>query len=142
MPNLPEGTGRLLSISIPDFATPGDLGSIFAMHMRLRVNGVRFTFTTDATVATRHVTFYIQSIQYRSPTVIANVTQTAGLTRQYDFAIGNPATPVLVSSLLACNLPHHIYAEGSMAFYTTTLNIQAGDAFTLVYLDGEQWIEP
>lgn len=142
MPNLPEGTGRLLSIAIPDFASPGDLGSIYATHIRLKVYSVRFTFTTDANVATRHVTFYLQSTQFRSPTIVANVTQTAGLTRQYHFAIGNPTTPVLVGTLLACNLPHQIHAEGNQGFYTDVLNIQAGDAFTLVYVDAEQWIEP
>ncbi len=111
-------------------------------NTRWKIRSLSAVLTTSATVATRQVTFSLKdSVGNTYCAVPFNGTQTASVSQRYNAFPGSAFTAAIIS-ILNVPLPTDTVLFTNMAIYSSTSNLQAGDAWSNITMSVEEWIEP
>jgi len=134
-----SGPGYKYSLAGTDPSAGGEISQTVPTNACWRLRSIRFSLTTDATVADRRVSLLIDDGTNELFRIIAPATQGANLTRHYVFAPHG----------LDTTRNDHIYAQipGDLRLFqrwrirTATSNLQTGDDFSAPRLFVEEWLE-
>lgn len=134
-----SGPGRLRSISGTDPAANTEINETVPTNAHWRLLLLRTILTTDGTAATREVGLVIDDGTLVFSIYPPAQTQTASLTRAYNWAHLGYA-PAAFGAQLYGPLPADLMLLQSWRLRTITQNIQAGDNWEPPQLLVEEWI--
>jgi len=136
-----EGAGEVSHATVADPGAGAEWTQTVTADQRWRVLTLRFTFTTDATVANRFPRVEIVApgaiVQWRSH---VHTAQAASLAVVYNFAIGTDFISTIDQGEANNELPDE-GLRGGMIIRSSTVGIVAGDDYSLVQMSREQWVQ-
>lgn len=96
------------------------------------IRALRFLYTADANVATRHVTLRLTDGVTQYGALLSGSQQTAGQARLYAGTYGNSSVIALGSSVSIPFPENGIWLPNGHSLTVAVDNIQAGDQFTVI----------
>lgn len=134
------GTGRIRSITGTDPAAGVQISESVPAGVVWHLWSMRFTFTTDVTVANRYVRILVDDGANIFAYITAQQFQTASLAWNYTLAhFGNDQN--VYSGVQNLNLPQLPVLLPGWRLRTNVVNFQAGDDFGAPQLLVEEWYE-
>lgn len=121
--------GELVNFGGTDPAANVEISEIVPDFFAWKIKSIRFRLVTDATAATRtvHLTITLpSSVVMDIPSV---VTQTASLTRDYNFIAGLQSYAAVAGDEIVVGLPDDLILPANSTIATATDNRQATDNF-------------
>jgi hypothetical protein len=134
------GRGGLTLLSTADPAAGAEWTLTINANAGARIHSIRFQLVTDATVIDR-----FPRVEYLSPGTLfwrshPNAAQTAGLTRDYNYALGTDFIDAAVANEQQNQLPDLILPPAAIV-RSSTNGLQAGDNYGVAVLWTELWLE-
>lgn len=135
-----SGRGLEGGIRIPDPGAGNEISFAAGTNRVHWVKSVRFVFTCSATVATRRVKLNFEYTVGQTLVLASNQTQVASQAFEYNWS------PYLTRAVIGTRvyeplMPNYYFTDDA-TFQTLTDNLQAGDAFSDIQFESEQWIWP
>lgn len=135
--------GDIRSIQIANPAAGAEFTYTVPAGLRLKVLGLAFLFTSDANVANRQIQILVTDpIGGLSISACTQAVQAAGQLYNYYFAPGNRDMAAAVSDIITVPLSETMILKPGDVLDSFTVNGQAGDTFTDIYLLVEAFILP
>lgn len=134
----PPGFRRTIQQANP--AAGADLTFTASFNQKLTITSINAQFVTSAAVATRIVELIVDdgaNVMFR---IGASITQAAGLTVAYTMASLGTATATVATDA-QINLPPGLQLAPGWRIRTNTAAIQAGDQWSNIILNAEEWIQ-
>jgi len=135
-----EGPGVLRSVTGTDPAANVEITETVPTNARWLLHAIRFTLTTDATVANREVSLTFDDGALVFARVPSRVTHAASLAIAYSAYRDAALEAVAQDTERSIRLPW-LMLQGGHRVSTVTTNRQAGDNFSAPQLLVEEWIE-
>jgi len=135
-----EGPGVLRSITGTDPAANVEIAETVPTNARWLVHAIRFTLTTDATVANREVALTFDDGALVFARVPSRVTHAASLAIAYSAYRDSALEAVAQDTERSIRLPW-LTLQGGHRFNTVTTNRQVTDNFSAPQYLVEEWIE-
>jgi hypothetical protein len=133
--------GHIISFSLPAPAVGAEWLHTVEANTLVLIRSLSYRFVTDATVATRTSDLLINNAAgVLVRTVRPNATQAASLTRNYFLTPEPIVQAAFGANIFGTHYPIHLPTSGNLT--TSTTSIQAGDQYTDVVLELEQWLNP
>lgn len=140
MSSIPDmhGAHNVRVVANPGAGNEFQLGPITAT--RMRIIGLRFSFSTDATVVDRRVNIGIRDAVTVCTELVNAQTQAASLT--YDYSLWPGFSGDSVRYVTWVMMPWSMLFVMDQVFYIASLTagIQGGDVFTNIAYATEEWI--
>lgn len=135
-----EGPGWIRSITGTDPAANVQISEVVPTGARWRLIGMRFNFTTDATVADR--TVRVTPHDGANDLAILSMVgvQAASLSNRYTLSAGVNGEAVNANRGQIA-LGHNVILMAGWGISTSTNNMQAGDNYSAPQLHVEEWLE-
>lgn len=136
-----EGPGFIRNIVVANPAAGADIVNTVPANARWRPIAFQYALTTSATVATR--TSQVVLADNLGNAFFQNTqgaTQAASLTVVYNWSTLTNITPVVLGQTLN-TFPPGVFLEAGWQINTVTNAIQAGDQYSGIRLQVEEWIE-
>ena len=141
MSSFPEGRGQSFVRSVAAPAVGAGFEIVGVAGWVQRIWGFRFGLTTDANVGDRYVAYTIQTLAveyYRHVSTVAHTATVAGI-----YTVGTSA--ITDTNMLGWYfvIPWHPeYLLTALTYIRVfALNMQVGDAFSIIDVLGEEWID-
>lgn len=141
-PQQKPGAIRIQAITTP--AAGADFTITVPNFMRWRIIGLRASFVTSASVATRAAILQFQSAANVMYNACAAATQAASLTLSYNWGAGVTTllAPVGATTLnVETAIPVDLWMGAGMIINSVTQNIQAADQWSLIFMLIEESID-
>ena len=104
-----------------------------------RIRSLQFTLTTSATVANRRVHLEFEDIEGGKFEVWSSVDQAASTTRIYSCCPVAGASSFADDNDILIPIPPNLVMKADSLIRTKTVNLQAGDQFSSISINTEQW---
>ncbi len=135
-----EGPGVLNSIAVAAPLAGNDWSQTVPTNGRWRIRSAIAALATSAAVAARQVFLQATDGVNQLFGIPAQQTQAAGTTVTYQFVPGVPYTTV-ISGNLPVFLPPDMQLFQAFIIRALTVNLQAGDVWSAIRLEIEEWLE-
>ena len=134
--------GTLGHITTNNPSAGSDWNQIVTSQNRFVIKGIVATLVTDANAAVRHVGLQMHSSNNdptRAIRALAADTQIENLTRIYSFAPWPSAPKTTRGTDIQVVIPHDFPLSNAGKIFADTLNIQAGDQWSAINIQFEQF---
>jgi hypothetical protein len=142
MPNLPEGSGSVIRVSVANPGPGADAIFTVPAATRRRILMASVKLVTDANPAHRTLGILSSHSAGTAWAYFSPITTPASTTTMYHFALALPAPAGILLTYVFNPLPDHILMTGTDAFRFTYLNGVIGDELSEASMIVEEWIEP
>lgn len=132
--------GNLKRYIITDPGAGIEINQILDGPADIELLAIVFTFTTSATAATRTIAIKISGASFEMYRVISPTTQIASLAREYRVMPYSPAAALTGNGVIIIPLQEKLLVPESVKIETVTENLQAGDTFTNVRINVNEFI--
>lgn len=137
---IPSDLGALFSQPVANPGAGNPLDIIAPGGEEWRLHSIRVVFTTDATVVNRQVFLqWYNGITFGAQ-IWHNVNQAASLARTYHFIDWFTGVPFTTLSHFILPMGNGSLIDGIEYLRISADNLQAGDAFTDIVVNGERWL--
>lgn len=142
LPDIRPGQGEVTPFSVSAPAAGAEWSYAVPSGRHIRIYSIRFTFATDATAANRrpHIVHSRGATTYQE--MWSTTVHTASVTRNYSCSPTGWISGDLDDNDQFIPLPSPFIIRGGDTLATSTVNIQAGDAYTAITIYGELWMNP
>lgn len=137
-----EGPGFIRSIVGTDPAAGAGWSETVPTGARWRMQTLKATLVTDATVANRRVGMSISDGAATYMRLMSEFDQTAGLTHLWHFMNGVASSAAAITNIARVAIPHDLILGAGFILNDNTSNRQAGDDWGAPTIIVEEWIEP
>ncbi len=137
--SLIPGHGLIVGTQVTAPAAGAEFTHTITANRVLHIFSLTFRFVTDANAANRTIGIIITHDGTSLIKFAAVASQTASLTRDYTFSQISGLSPTLFSTAIFSPLPAELWVIGEDTIETETTNIQVGDQFSLISINGDQY---